>query len=565
MGSLQNILVQIRAQLGKMTASQQLLLGSLAVIMLMALFLLSQYAGQPQKVELMPADEGAASLVALQQAGIEAENRGGTIFVSASDRRAALAQLGQQGMLPNDTTILFGNLLEKQSWRHSHKQNEQLFLIALQNELGRTMSLWDGIRSATVLIDMPDPNGVGKIVRTPTASATVFSSDGGPLNQKEVDAIAGFIAGARAGLTPASVRVIDGSTGQQRRPTEEGSAIATTYLEHTATVERELQRKLSDLLAYIPGVIVAVTAQVDVTHVNEQRKEHLALNEGTVSLPGEERRTEETMSEQSRGAEPGVRSNAAADINRGSGGTGTQTSRTDEEISFQNAVGTSVRQIVDPRGHPTRLAASINIPMGYVRSLVDRTLAPAAEGEEPPVATDEQVEARFAAERARIVEAIRPHLNARDALGAQTEGEVVVSMIPIDVPALGSPQRAGVLGGFGDALGGGNLMASGGLIDKAVLGVLSVAALGMMALMVRKAGKRVELPSASELVGLPPTLEGDGDLVGEADETEAAMQGIEVGDDAVRTNKIREEVETLVQQDAQQAAKLLTRWMAEDG
>lgn len=565
MGQLQRILATIRVYLGKMSVSQQLLLGSLAVIALMALLLLAQYAGRPQMVELMPSDDGAQMLTALEGAGIEVENRNGTLFVPPSARRLALAQLGQQGMLPNDTTILFGNLLEKQSWRHSQKQNSQLYLIALQNELGRTISLWDGIKSATVLLDIPDPKGIGMVVRRPTASATVFSNSGRALTQNEVDAIAGFIAGARAGLEPAAVRIVDGSTGQQRRPTEEGSAVATTYLEHAALVERDLHRKLNDLLAYIPGVMVAVTAQVDVTQVSEQRRENLGTGQGSVSLPSRESRTEEIMQNTQAAGEPGVRSNAGADINRG-GGAGQSSQSTTEETEFENAVGTSVKQVVDPRGHPTRLAASINVPRGYVRALVESSRAPPAEGEAPTPVSEAEIESMFTSERARIEAAVRPHVAARGPDGEPISGDVVVSMIPVDLPA-SPPQQAGVLGGLGGLLGGsgdGELWASGGLVDTIAVGVLAAVALGMMLLMVRKAGQKVTLPTARELVGIPPALEGDSELIGEADETDAAMTGIEVGDDRMQADKVREQVVELVNQDADQAAKLISRWIRDD-
>ncbi|MEL7474466.1 MAG: flagellar M-ring protein FliF C-terminal domain-containing protein, partial [Planctomycetota bacterium] len=562
---LGRILAQIRTQLGKMTASQQMLLGSLAVIMVMGLFLMSQYAGRAQMAELMPTDDAGQTLAALESAGIEAENRNGQIFVPPASRRLALAQLSQRGMLPNDTTILFSNLIEKQSWSNSRTQNEQLFNIALQNELGRLISLWDGIERASVLMDVPEPNGIGRIVRRPTASATVFTGTGRQLTQKEVDAIAGFVSGARAGLMPTDVRVIDGANGRQRRPTDESSTLPTTYIEHTAAVERDLRTKLSDMLVYIPGVIVAVTAQVDVTSVSERRQENLAINQGTLSLPRKESRTEQSTIEASNAGEPGVRSNTGADISRGSGGGPTNVS-TQEDIEFENAVGSSVRQIVDPRGYPTRLAASVGVPEGYIRMLLDRARPAPAEGEEPTPISQDEIQARFLTERDAIAKAIRPHVVTLGPGGEMGEGDVVVTLLPMDLPPGSTPQQAGVLGGLGGLIGSGdgNLWAQGGMVDTIVLAVLAVAALGMMVMMVRRAGKKITLPTPEELVGIPPALEHDGEIIGEADESESAMTGIEVGDGVVQADKVRDEVVSLVTQDASQAANLLTRWINEE-
>ena len=56
-------------------------------------------------------------------------------------------------------------------------------------------------------------------------------------------------------------------------------------------------------------------------------------------------------------------------------------------------------------------------------------------------------------------------------------------------------------------------------------------------------------------------LEAHNEIVGEADETETAMAGIEVGDEEIRSQKMLEQVKELVGQDAQAGAQLLNRWI----
>jgi flagellar M-ring protein FliF len=100
-----------------------------------------------------------------------------------------------------------------------------------------------------------------------------------------------------------------------------------------------------------------------------------------------------------------------------------------------------------------------------------------------------------------------------------------------------------------------------GLIDKAVLGVLAVAALGMMFMLIRKSGKRPEMPTVEELVGLPPELETPSDVIGDALEGEAPLAGIEVGEDEVQSQKMLEQVAEMVKDNPEVAAKLLNRWI----
>jgi hypothetical protein len=116
-------------------------------------------------------------------------------------------------------------------------------------------------------------------------------------------------------------------------------------------------------------------------------------------------------------------------------------------------------------------------------------------------------------------------------------------------------------GGFAGTLGT-VWTSGGGMIEKGALGALALIAVSMMALMVRKAGRRIEMPSAEELVGLPPALDAKSDIVGEADETEAAMAGIEVGEEEIKAAKMRESVSEFIRESPSAASKLLNRWIA---
>ncbi len=114
------------------------------------------------------------------------------------------------------------------------------------------------------------------------------------------------------------------------------------------------------------------------------------------------------------------------------------------------------------------------------------------------------------------------------------------------------------LGSLGDLVGG-------GLIKSVALGVLSLVALGMMLMLVRKAAKPVDLPSAQEIVGLPPALESGAEVVGEADEGATAMEGLELRDDELRVKKMLETIGDLVKNKPADAAGLLSRWMQPEG
>jgi flagellar biosynthesis/type III secretory pathway M-ring protein FliF/YscJ len=568
MDQLRVALANARGYLGKMTASQKLLLGSLGVIAAMSLFVVSRYAAAPSRETLQFGGDDQYRIVqTLSAAGIPAEDVNGEVTVPKGMTDRAIAVLSERGHLPDDTTILFNNLVTKQDWRNSREQNRQQFVFALQNELGRVISKLKGVRAASVIIDAPEPEGLGRAVRDATASATVWSSTGASLGQDTVDAVAHLVAGARAGLRVENVRVIDGSTGTQRRASEDGQMQATSYLEHATVVENETRRKLETLLAYVPGVTVAVTAQVDVTRVSQQTRRHLPLNEGTVSLLRTEDGLSVTESGGSMGAaEPGVRSMQGADINTASGLAGTSMEQSEDRTEFENAIGTEVSEMVDPRGMPTFLAVSVNVPESYVEGLIRREGATGdapegeAQGEQPAISRD-QLLSRFDDVQTEIAGSVRPHLKTRGTDGSLVEGEVLVAMVPTATVGPVTPPGGGVLGLLTGPGGAGGVL-GGRPVDTLLLASLTMVSLGLMVMMVRKGTKRVELPSAEELVGVPPALHADTDMVGEAEEGESAMTGIEVGDDEMARSKTLEQIGEFVRTDPEKAARLVSRWMA---
>ena len=554
-----------RSSLGQMTVTQKLLVGSLGVIALMTLFLVVQYSARPAMIGLVADDPNTDLVEVLRVGGIEARVDGGQVVVPASQRRRAIAQLQEAGRLPGDTQILFQNLVQFQDWKASKDQNRQQYRLALQNELARVIAQFGGVASATVIIDAPEPGGIGRTARKATASVTVFSRDGASMPQPTVDAIARLVAGAESALTPEQVQVIDGTTGRPRQATSRDEMVATTYLEHAQKIEQAKQAKLYDLLGYIPGVVVSVAAEVDVTRVHSSTQRYLPKGQGTESLLRSSTDRSETTTNAVRSAEPGVRSNQQADINAG-GTSGTSAETSDSTADFEVMPGTEVREVVDPRGMPTRLAASVTVPQSFVEGLVVRSKARAGgEGAEPPAEpTEAEVQQRFEDLRPSIESMVRPLLAVVGDQGQMVPGEVTVVMVPTAGVAVGASQAGGGSGAFLASLGGGLGAVGGGgggVVELVVVGTLALVAMAMMFMLVRRAGKRPSLPDARQLAGIPPALDSGVDIVGEAAETDTPMEGIELNDGAIHAQKMHEQVVELVSKDPRAAANLLSRWI----
>jgi flagellar biosynthesis/type III secretory pathway M-ring protein FliF/YscJ len=578
MDQIRRMVATILKYLGQMQKGQQLQIASIAIIVGLVLVLVWIVSSQKTYVELLPGvaiESQQTSSAFLTASGISNEMRAGKLMVPAEKEGVARAMLAENGKLPSDKTILFNNLLEKQSWINSRQQNEQIVTIALQNQLASDISNFRGIKSASVILDIPEASGIGRAVRKPTASATVSTRDGSPLPQSTVNAIAGYIAGSRAGLEIERVRVIDAVMGTQRRATGESEMVSSSYLEHAAKVEASTRDKITESLGYIPGVNVIVTAQVDVTRVNSDTKMFLPTGQGTISEIKNTTEDETKSSQASGSAEPGFGANVSADINRGkSGSPGNSSSTTKTESEFEILPGMKNETVMDPRGMPTMVAVSVSVPYGFVEALAAKSAAGAAgaapaggTGTTPSAVTEADVNKAFDQSiKPRIEAAIRPHVlamstaakgSAQADVDRMMQQAISVQMVPMDLPKVASAQTAGMFGGGP----GGMLSLGSGLLDKAVLGGLAVMAVGMMFMLVKKSGKKAAMPTVEELVGVPPELEAPSDVIGDALEGDSPLAGIEVGEDEVQSQKLLEQVGDLVKESPDTAAQLLNRWI----
>jgi flagellar biosynthesis/type III secretory pathway M-ring protein FliF/YscJ len=557
-------MANIQRSLGRVGPTQKLLFASLAVIAAMTLFLVSQYAAKPAMVDLM-ADSADMQLVdSLRAAGVEARVENGRLMVPAGDQRAAVAALSEAGQLPGDTTILFNNLIQSQDWKASREQHRQQAVIALQNELSRVISQFRGVRRATVILDIPEPMGLGRAVREPSASVSVQTAGGAALSQETVDAIAGLVAGSRAGLEPRNVQVIDATTGRPRQVSDEDTVSAGKYLDHKMQVERYTQREIERLLSHIPGVVVSVNAVVDVTRVASTRQRFLPDKEGSVAIATRRSNSDDSTTQAAVAAEPGTRAYGTADINSGSTARGAESSTSTEDSEFEVQIGSETTQVVDPRGMPTRLSASVMIPQGYVEALI-RQSRPDDQDEEP--VTGEDADAFFQSIKPMLERSILTRLETVDPEGQVLPGRVELGMAAMPMSGVAQAGFLGVPGGASavSAPGGiGGIFSAAGAVETIVLAVLGLVSVAMMFSMVRRAGRKPALPTAEELVGVPPALEVAGDLVGEADESDAAMAGIEISEEEVKLNKMRELVAEMINTNPEAAASLVGRWINED-
>lgn len=584
MDQIRRILANIGKQLGPLTVTQKLLIATLGLVVVMALALVSLYAGSPKMVELSPAatgEEQAKIATALSDRGFAYKLVNNKVMVAAEDKYPALGALAKAQALPGDKKLLLGGLVAQNNWMLSASEKQQQATIALGNELAAIIRNFGGMTDASVIISAPEARGIGAAVRKPVATVTVFPARGEQMDQKTVNALADLVAGCVAGLDAKDVAVIDGVTRRSFKAVGPQDLAASTYLEQVAAVEKRVQDKIAEQLRFIDNLIVSVNAIVDANARSSTTKEYAPVNSGTVRVTSEETTTTTQTSGGSKGpAEPGLASNVGMDVNRPGGSGGGQTSTSENGTTkYETRFGEKTVTQVDARGRPTRINVTLSVPRDYVAEIVKRKKGGAAGGgaangggaaggqanaAEP---SEAEITAEWDGVRKELEALVSPLLETESGsgTGTTTTGKVSATLIPIAMTSVtGSGSGRGARGASGSGGGGGGLVGSfleGGMLKNVLMGGLAAVSLAFMFMMVRKAGKAPALPTAEELVGIPPALEPGSDVVGEADETETAMAGIEVDDDQLKTQKMLEQVGDLVKSNPQVAATVFNRWL----
>lgn len=534
--------LQIRAFLVELPPATMWLILSLVVIMVMVTGFLMMYAGQRDMVPVSAFASGRQGEVVsrLKAAGISVTLSNGQVLVSEDQQMDALVIMQQSELLSSDFSSAFDDLATRQTMWMSNRDKEENMLLAKQTVLGQFIGKMAGVHSAQVIIAMPLERGFGVTHVRPSASVNVLMKPGKRVDKNLVDAIAGWVRGAVAEMRPQDVTIIDANLGRSFTVADEDQILPGEAIAQMAQLEAYHRNKILEVLAYIPNVIVAVNVRADPVLRSQTRT--VAYQDKTAV---EREFTRETSSKDVENAgEAGVRPNTQMTIDGGAS-TGRTENTNESDITFRPQNITSETHSTSVGRGEKQINVTVNVPRSYFVSIWK--MSQTDQNTEPDEAT---LQPLVQAQLTQIEQQIEPLLSA------ETKGLVHANMI-LDRGSMGGIAQAGSGGAIG------NLMA-GGWSGTMGVGVLAVVAMAMMFFLVRKATQQAPLPSVQELAGLPPQLPMDDELVGEAEETEAGMAGMELNEEQIRSRKMAEQIGELVKSNPAEAAALFNRWIRKD-
>ena len=238
---------------------------------------------------------------------------------------------------------------------------------AIEGELGRSISMISGVKSARVMVVMPETRLIVDDNKKPTASVMVNLSQEGMVDQQAVNSIRFLVANSVPGLQHNHVSVVD-NFGNTLSANEEGgtfTAMANNRLTARRNLELYLASKVESMLAGVLGpnqVQVTVSAEMDhdqITHTSE-----IYDPDGSVTNSVTEKIENTGNSKPSPGGLVGTPVNANASTNNLAGGALSNNEQNKSESVIQLNNSRTTTNVVKAAGEIRRLTASVLVNQG---------------------------------------------------------------------------------------------------------------------------------------------------------------------------------------------------------
>lgn len=211
--------------------------------------------------------EAAEVVTALEEQSIPYEIRGGgsAIYIPERDVYRVRMDLASKG-LPNTDGVGF-EIFDRNNFGISDFVQRTNYTRALQGELSRTVAQMKGVKSARVMVVMPESR---LLVRTtdsrPTASVFVDTGTN-TLDSEAVNSIRSLVSNSVEGLNIDDVAVIDnqGNVLSEQLKTDPNLSTASSQIKYRQQIEDYLADKVETMLGTVLGpgnAVVRVSADI---------------------------------------------------------------------------------------------------------------------------------------------------------------------------------------------------------------------------------------------------------------------------------------------------------------
>lgn len=558
MDVVKNQLARIQQQLSGLTASQKMLTAALVAIMVMTLFYWGGHAGT---AEMAPVLDQALSETEiggitrkLKALGIPARVDGDRVVVPSDRVLEAVAELAYENLLPVDSETGFDQMVAQLSPWASASERDALENRGKEITCAQIIRLFPGVQLAQVMIDPADKRHIGKASIEPSASVNI-TVRAGETARKVAEAAASVVSGAQADLDPARINVVVNGQPVRLQAAADAGGLDSgeEQFERRIRYQQSFEASIVAVLP-VPDLRVAVSVRLnnDIVEMKEQKVDRENSFANPLSEESEETETEDA----DPALEPGAVSNLGAGTangpldlpsEAGNGGGRRKSASSKSKTQYQNAHSYVQTHTQKGRGDATVISASVRVPRSYFLTVFKQRF--------PDKPADDAAVELLAQERMKEMEAA-----VRASTGMDEKAPVSVAHFDDIIPLapLAPPQAATasiplVLGSHSKEI---------------ALGGLALVSLFMVSMFVRRSAPTV-LPAAAGGAGGtgdggPRQLATGEALAGEAGDGKATLDGMELDEEAVRTQQMLDQVSTLVSDNPDAAASLVKRWLNRD-
>jgi flagellar M-ring protein FliF len=527
----------------------------IAVIIIGLTFLATRTTSEPEEYLLsghpFSKDDLAKMEAAFAKANLSGyEVVGNRVLTPRGQKAAYVAALVDGDALPPNPATFMDEATSSTNPFESKQQREAKIKHAREKQLSLVISQMEGIGTATVTYDEQDKGGFPRHVEK-TAVAAVWSESGSGLTEKQIRSIRDYVAGSVAGLSRENVTVIDQTMSLSYSGNGEGGFFDLAddpYAARKRRYEDEWRQKILQMLAMVPGVVVAVNVELDPELIHDRASVEFDPKKTAAVAVKENRRTENSTGP-APGGRPGAVPNGVT-ANTSAAVTQVEASQTESEESGSEQVNSVSRS--ELRGSkaayvPTVVKASIRVPQSYF-ARVWREANPAAPGAEPSPPTVTQLQDIETKVKGSIEQAVVALLLEQEAGADPYTGVTVTTYQDLATPAPETPtmvaQTTSWLGSNWETLG------------MVMLGFMSL----LMLRGVARSASATDSTVSETLATLPARAVAAAEE--DPDEEESAARTL-AGRFRVTGPNLRAELADMVREDPESAAKVLSKWIGE--
>lgn len=369
---MKSFLDQMKRIWGHLGLNQRITLSVAAACVVGGMFALTYWAHRPS-MQLLYGRLGEKDVseiaAAVQEQGVQYEiGSGGTSIYVASDQVHKLRMVLASKGIPAGEGVGY-EIFDRSNFGISDFVQRTNYLRALQGELSRTIAQLRGIRSARVMIVMPENRLLFSDQKAkPTASVFIDTTSSG-LPQDNVNAIRFLVANSVEGLHADDVALIDSRGNLLTENLKEDGALAAAsgQMKYRKGVEDYFSSKVETMLAKVLGAgnaVVRVSADIDTE--SSTRTQEVYDPEGQV-LRNESTTEDSTTTNESDGAGSsqgstvGVSGNTPTSATSDASKAGKNSEQTRKNKTNSYELNRTTTNAVRAPGGITRLSAAVFI------------------------------------------------------------------------------------------------------------------------------------------------------------------------------------------------------------